>query len=511
MYVVSQEKMVGKISTLLFGCLLILSNIAFAQKPLPANWQAEGEVFTFPFVTTSVGKLELTNTFFLDSLPANPSDSLFLYFEGMGWEVALEVNQIFLGVHTDPFEPWVVPLAPVWCRPGENKITIQLSIGKSKPYYPEQFLGIFRPIYLLDKRIPAPNIIPKRDEIGPTIPVAAVAPYYGASKYEFDAFEAAYVLSHVEKAGFQYVYFPYQPDPQLLKLCADLGLEEVKNIHDSTQVSWINSYPYESHLIPSPLQFWLDENLYRTSYYGSRVRSSDPPMLVTQERHLSPLLVLIIIFPWLSFLILKLLNPALFELAKGWNQKTNIWIAGFSDLLSTSSGMVIALQVLRVLTAACLLSLIFFFINEMNYWGMLNWFKDWSLLSQFFYGGYPLEIIFVRSLALVLFIVVVDYLMGWIGSTLFRIRQFTSGVRRISLMGTFPGLWTLSLPWTFALLVEGQMRLFFMWIAVLLLFIYFIRKVYISYVALESFFAFSPPIKILYICALNILPYIIWF
>jgi hypothetical protein len=503
--------MVGKILNILTGFLLACGSICFAQAPLPATWQAEGKNFTFPFTTTEQGELTLANTFVLDSLPANPADSLFLYFGGIGWEAALEVNNIFLGVHKDPFLPWVVPLAPIWCRPGENTIKIKLTIGESKPYYPEQFLGIFRPVYLLHKRIPPRKLIPQVSQVNSATPIAAIAPYYRSKKYEFDELEAHYILSHVEKAGFKYIFFPFQPGDQMLALCGNLGLQEVEKIADSSSVSWINSYPYESHTIQYPLPFWLDENLFRTAQYGTSIRAEAPFIQKERNKHLSVLLVLMIIFPWLSFFILKLLNPALFELVRGWNQKANIWISAFSDLLSTSTGMVVALQIFRVLTAACSLTLIFYYINQTNLWEMLNWFKDWSLLSQFMYGNYSLENIFARSLLLVFFIITIEQLMGWIGNTLFKIRQFSAGVRRISLMGTFPGLWTLSIPWTFALLVEGPLQSFFRWIAVILLLIYFVRKIYISYIALESYFGFSPPIKIMYICALNILPYIIWF
>ena len=511
MYVVLQVNMLGRIIYIFWSFWLVSATAGMAQISLPVTWQGEEKTFNYPFTTTEQGEMILKNTFSLDSLPPNPTDSLYLYFEGIGWESSLELNNIFLGVHKDPFDVWVVPIAPIWCRPGPNTIQVTLSIGQSKAYYPQTFLGIFRPAYVLSRAEHLKRREIQLPQVNSSSPIAVVAPYYGPKGYEYDAFEAARILSHVEKGGFQHIYFPFRPDAKMLELCAKLELKEALTITDSTKVSWINNYPVEAYAIKHPLPFWLDRDLYRTDQYGSSVFRSNKAIGSTFNTDLSFWLVLIIAFPWLSFFILKLLNPALFEFAKNWNQKTVIWIADFADLLATNTGMLVAMQLVRILTATCLLTTIFYFVNEMNQWSLLNWFKDWSLLSQLFYGNYGLEGIFVRSLILVLFIVVVDQLMGWVGSTLFKIKQFTYGVTRINLIGTYPMLWLLSLPWTFALLVEGPLQLFFMWFAIAIMLIYFARKVFISYVALGSFFAFSPPIKILYICALNILPYIIWF
>ncbi len=494
-------------SWILLGYLLVSSLMSMAQIPLPASWQGRDAVFNVPFTTDAQGELHLENTFYLDSLP---DDSLYLYFEGIGWNTSLVLNDVFLGVHQDPFEPWLIPLAAIWCKPGSNRLQLRLSIGEGKAYYPKQFVGIFRPAYISDRA----GIAKLSERILPTgsdaAMAAAIAPYYGEKGYEYGAFEAAFVLAQVKRAGLKHVFFPYRPDRKMLEMCAQIGLVEVKQLSKNTKLAWINSYPYEPYTLLYPLPFWLNEELKRTPRFGSFIEIEKPSPFPV-NRNISPLLILIIVFPWLSFLMLKLLNPALFELAKNWRQKPNIWVTAFLELLSTNSGMLVVLQLLRVLTASCLLSMLFFFINQMNRWELLNWFKDWSLLSQIYYGHPRLESIFLRSLLIVLFLIGLDQLMGWIGNTLFRIPQFTSGVIRIGLIGSYPGLWVLTLPWAFALLVEGAYAPFFVYLGICMMLIHFFRRIYLSYIALGNFFAFSPPIKILYICALNILPYIIWF
>ena len=477
-----------------------------AQTPLPDLWKANEGDFNFPFVTEEYGELYLENYFVLDSLP---QDSLFLYFEGVGWEASLELNDIFLGIHRDPFQPWVIPVAPIWCKPGKNKLRLHLKIGEMRPFYPRQFLGIFRPALLINRqeKQDLSQPIMKRATVADT--VVALAPYYGKSAYIFDSLGAAWILSQLKNQQFKFVFFPFSPDRKLQAWCKELGLEEVRASPDSLQLVWMNAYPYEAYPLAYPLPFWIDQHHHRTSDYGISYGTTHDNQ--RGESPISFLLFLVILFPLLAIWIIKLLSPALFELVKTWRMKPKIWVSAISDLLSNSSGMLFMVHVLRIISAASLITLIMYYISLNNYWGQLNWFKDWSLLTQFFYGNYSLEVLFVRSLIVVLLLCGLDLLMGWAGSTLFRIPLFTSGIFQIRFLGSFPLLWGLAIPWAFALLAPGWVGILFSYVGIISLIVFVLREVYSSYLALEHFFNFSPAIKILYICALNILPYIIWF
>ena len=80
----------------------------------------------------------------------------------------------------------------------------------------------------------------------------------------------------------------------------------------------------------------------------------------------------------------------------------------------------------------------------------------------------------------------------------------------LNVVGAFPLIWVMGLPGAFLLFSDhiGQRS---SWAGILigiLLVIYLIRQLYISYLGLEKLFAFSSGIKILYICGFNILPYL---
>jgi hypothetical protein len=473
---------------------------------LEGKWVVGEKAYEAPFQLVDLTPQMLKYRFELDSIPR---DSLFLRFEGVAWNASLELNRYFLGTHSAPFQPWEVALAPSWLKAGPNELILRLSKGTQDSFYPRFFLGIYRPVTLQGQPWTQPVLdIPSQP--GPQDVVGAWAPFFGASGFIFDEFEAAKVGTHFEREGIKWVYFPFPPGPSLRAFCKRLGLQEVQRLSPSQRVAWINYYPYEPGVARFHPPFWLNEKGERTRHYGcfyNAFGSSDESLA---EGHRFPL-VLLILFPWFSLMAVKLLSPGFLTSWKTFFVNARNYIDHFSDLTSSNLALSLILQLVRILVRTCVLTLVLYYIKESNHWDLLNGLKDWSLLSRIFYGTPDLGVLFWKSLLIMVTWYCAEQVLGWMGSFFFKIKGFRSGLVQLEVMSAFPLLWLLPLPWAFVLFGSDPFRQLFLWLGLGLLLFYLFRRLYVSYLGLEKWFGFSAGIKILYICALNILPYVIWF
>lgn len=483
----------------------------FLQTPnllqLDKGWLHEGRPISLPFMFESLDHGTFTYEF---DFCLSIKDSLFLYFEGIGWEAELELNGNYLGVQKKPFLPWKLAIHPDWVKPEGNQLILRLSKGDYFPLYPKGFLGIFRPVHLMNKE----QIIHVEQQILPHVfsadTVARVAPRYRRSGYEFNEFDAAKILLPLMKRNIKHIYFPFEPDRKMRAFCAQLGFVEVKNISDDTFICPVNAYDYEPVGFSGYHRFWLDKKGHHTPFFGDiypshQIHSGIPP------RSYKGLLILMILFPVLGLFLIRLLNPGFLYSQVELLLNPTLFIDAVMESSFGNFGFMVLLKFVRILNLSIFLALAIYYIQLENQWEWLNLLRNESLLSYIFYQGDGLPMIFGKSFLIITgWFLLKQLLLTFIGNV-FAIKNLNLGIMSLDVTGAYPLVILLPILISLTLFTDVFLGSVMTGTLLVLLVIYFIRRIYVLYVGLDRMFMFSSGMKFLYICTFNICPYAIWF
>lgn len=439
------------------------------------------------------------------------TDLLYFWFEGLAWEADFMLGDAYLGMSDGPFGVRRVAIPPQLMRPGDwNELKIILTRGKSLPWHPEAFLAMLKTPFLLNQsqlniaESAQQKTYPKADT------VAIVAPYYRSYGYSFNLFEAVRTLQAVIDAKIGYVHFPFPPGRELRSLSERLGLKEIDQLTDTTQICLINTYPYSARELPTQARFWLDENAYRTTDYGG-IRPLNSDSVVEPNRIDHPIgLMLMLLFPLLSMFLLKILNPGYFTSQVSLMLNPKLHLSTSLDATGSNTGLLGILMILKGINLSILISLIIYYVLRENEWEQLNLIRDLSLLNQWFYGSGGLWQIFVRSIELTMIWFGVKYLFLIVLGRGFQIKGLVEGIMSLEIAASFPLILFLTLPLGLILFMNTLWGGWAMSIFLLLGLLYLIRRAYVFFIGLERLFNFSSAVNFLYICALNLIPYLIW-
>ena len=472
------------------------------------GWSDESETtWHIPFEFPDRSSVLLTYSFAIqDSLP----DTVFIYFEGVAWDAELELNGKYLDVHGVSFTPWVIPVPGDSLRASQNELRLRLTRGERKAFYPRQFLGIFRPVYLLNSS----QLEAMQQAFMPEVPhadsVAVIAPYFRSHGYSFQGYEASRILLPLYQNKIKYVYFAFPPDRYFQLYCASLGFVAVRELRQEDYVGLVNPYPYEPAGFPYTPDFWLDEEAGRTIYYGD-VRLADQFRLPADPGDHSSLLILIILFPLLSLFIIKLISPGFFNNQLGFLFKPQLFLEPSVETSYSNQGLLYILQLFKFINGAIFLTLVYYYIHKENQWDSMNIFTDWSLINQIFYQTNSLIAMLGKSLLLLLgWGMAKQLFMGLVGRS-FGIKGMLPAFMGLEVVSSYPLILVMGIPMALILYMERLWGGLVGGLLIVLLTIYLVRRIYILFIGLDRLFTFSYTVKILYICTFNVLPYIIMF
>ena len=494
--------------------LSMIDGISQAKEPpqpealltLSEGWSYGGETYKVPSILETGGPAQLALHFDLD---CTSSDSLFLYLEGVAWESELILNGLFLAIHSDPFLPWVVPIAPEWLRERDNILELQLNLGPNYELYPQEFLGIHRPIMLLSRDQVTVLEKPLMETVAQADTLAVWAPYFGNQRFLYSELDAAKMALPLIREGIKHIYFPFEPSREFQAFCNDLGLIRVTSFPENGLICWLNAYRHEARTINFSPPFWLDEQGNRTIHYGCYYPSGEVPSMAFGQKS-QFVFVLMVLFPFLSLFFVKMMSPTLFSTLKDWLLAPKRHIDMFTSITAANPGLLMILLGLKLMMIVFTLAMTFYYIQQANLWDHFNLFKSWSLTNYIFYGDFGIGHLFLKSLIVVMSWFALEQLIIWAASVVFGIKGFLRSMLNLNVMGAYPLIWLMGLPSAFILFSDQIGKEFMLHILAGLLVIYMARQLYISYLGLEKLFAFSSGIKFLYICGFNILPYIIW-
>lgn len=484
------------------------ANFIEPQRPLIAlaqGWQHEGRTLDVPFQLSvdDVQSLEFQFT-----LPPNPPDTLLLYIRGLMGTTEVELNDVYLGVTLSGPTNRILPVPLTWFT-SRNILRLRMHPDAARPYAPQAQVGLVEaPLWLdaCDTTGLTQVLLPISEKVDS---VAILAASYPDGKFGFNAFYAARVLLPLKKHGIQHVYFPYEPGRKFRAFCARMGLIEVKHLGTATQVAWINAYPYARKMMPGTPRFWLDERGRTTAHFGQWQSWGDGPLGALIDRK-DWLVALLIIAPFLGLFLVKWLLPGFWAAQQAMLRKPQLFLENSSEGGYSQSGALFFLVLARWLSVWSFGSLILYgVVRTMG----LSWLNSWAHDSLLFeYLGW------VDSLGWIMLTFGV-VLLGWLMlkaaflltlSAIFRIKNLWSGSLIVDIIGSYPLVFLLPFAAAFLLFTDPEQAPWILGGLVLLWSVYFARRMYVIYTGLGRLFSFSYGMKFLYICTLNLIPYIIW-
>lgn len=471
-------------------------------------WREESRSFSVPFQIDNISQLQLSRYFDLPKV-SQSDEKLYLYFEGIAWRAELKLNGKFLGINETPFKPWVIPLNINWLRVRDNLLEISLSGGKQFSLYPKSFLGIFRPVYIVNERQLARLMQKDLPQVVTTYQkVAIFAPYYPDRGFVFDKFDALRALLPAWKAGVKYVYFIFPPDKELTQLCKELGFTQVQKLQQGQSVCWLNSYPYETTQFPYTELFWLDNKMYRTQHYGMFYpfgKVTTPP----HQHAPSFVFTLLILFPALGLFLVKLFNQRFFYNLGDVLMRPRLQIDRFIEATAGNQGLMFVLQGIRVIILSLTVSLLVKYVHDHNQWQLLTILNTGGILKSIFGVKGAFASYFLKSVAMVsIWAFTRSLLIRFLGR-LFRIYNMFEGLTNLELIGAYPVLFVLPMALIFATFASEKWQTLLLTLQYIVWAFYIGRQIYISYIGMERLFKFSSVVKWLYIIVGILLPYVV--
>lgn len=483
----------------------LADTLPFTPQLLDGRWTcgALDQSFRVPFQLTS--ERVLTFSYDFDWPPRAP-DTLYMYWEGVAWEAELALDEYYLGIQRQAFQPWEVWVARDWVK-DSSRLWLTLQPGSGRAPVRWEQLGIFRPITLRSSALP--SSLAALPEADPSQPVGLVAPYFREHGLVFDSLRAMQLLLPLRQEGIRQVAFWYGPSLRLRSLCESLGLKAVQ-LHPAVErVGLINWYPRPAAADQQRLPFWLDERGYRTPHYGRWVAwPTLRPGLPPEQDRLG--LGWLLLLPLLGLFLIKLLGSPFFAALGQLLSSPSMFLESNFSSAALGGGVLAALTLVRLLVSSSLVALLMYALHWQQAWAWLETGNEMAWLHQVAGEYESLGGLWLLALGLVVGLEVIKLATWLLLGQAFGLRGFTGAMLSLDVVRHFPLL--LLLPLAVALWLfwgDGQA-----WIPLgsllLLLLIYGGRKIYVGYIGLDRGPSFSLGLKVLYICTLDLAPLLIW-
>jgi hypothetical protein len=477
---------------------------------LQGIWKDEnGNRHIVPFNHFDREEMHMQRTFDLPGYD-QLQDTLYLYLEAVAWSSEIYLNDKLLAVTEDPFEEHLLPLKKQWLKPLGNVLTIHLyTKGLTFPWYPERFVGIFRQALILQASsisfaVRFPELVPSAKK------AALVAAYEPSNQYLNDTA----IIQRLASGLFAYPYadplaFPFRPSNRAQAIVAAKGWKVLSNLQMADSLAAYNAYPYASKADHKNLQFWRDEKLIPTSHYGhyQSQEAINSPVLNPPDR---VSLVIFLLIPVLCMLSLKLIAPRAYGSLGEYVTKTKIYLELIADNKFLKVEQRWLMNALRMIVTAVTVALFLYYVELSESWSMLNIFATHSILYRTLSSNMqPLWQLFLEAFALVAILNLLKYFIFNTIGTVFRVFNLSSSIQNLDVFASFPLNLVPYIPASFIFFLEPVPGAIVLRVWGLLFLLYGARRVWLLYGGLSRLYQVSGSLKFLYICTLEILPWVI--
>lgn len=500
--------------------LLLANGLRYFPSPLTSGlgavmdlqgiwFDAHGNRHLVPFNLFDRDEMELKRNF---DLPAYDQlqDTLYLYLEAVAWSSEIFLNERLLAVTEDPFEEHLLPLKKEWLKPGGNLLVIRLSTqGLVFPWYPDRFLGIFRQALILQAD-DEPFTVRFSETVAKASKAALLAAWEPGRQYLNDTM----IVRQLGAGLFAYPYpdpvtFPFRPSNRAQAILAELGWKVLPNPAAADSLAAYNAYPYAQEADHKHLLFWRDGMLRPTSrydHYQSQASITHPTLLPPDRTAL----LIFLLVPVLCMVSLKLIAPRAYGSLGEYVTKTKIYLELIADNKFLKAEQRWLMNLLRMVVTAVTVALFLYYVELSGSRAMLNIFATHSLLFRALQGGtVPLWQLFVEALVLVAGLNLMKYFLFNTIGTVFRVFNLSASIQNLDVFASFPLNLVPYLPASFIFFLEPAVGEIVLRVWGLLFLLYGSRRVVLLYNGLSRLYQVSGSLKILYICTLEILPWMV--
>lgn len=468
-----------------------------------------GNRHVVPFNYFDRKEMVLERDFDLQGWEKWPTES-YLHFDGLAWSGDVFLNGRLLWVVDDPFAEVLLPIKKEWLKEKGNRVKVRLSEkGKDLLMYPQHFVGVFRPvsIWVMDTvgiDFTYPSYVDHAEK------AVVVAPWSSREKYLNDSSVVAGALQGLLAYPFDHpVYFPFRPSSKALNALGKMGVKLLRHPADADSLAFYNTFPL--HQLPVPMRnaFWRYGDGRPSPEYGKFYSWSDiqSPGLPTPDRML---LLLLLATPLLCLLLIKLVAPRFYSQMPEFLSKTQIYLEliGNNKFLKTEQRLLVTL--FRLLIIASFISLYLYYLSLSGTWHRLNVFSDSSLLYGLFskdaFSGYQIFLVVLGGLV---GLHGLKYFFLNVAGGIFRYFNLGTTVQSLDIFAAFPMVFLPLLPAPFIFFADAGYGKIVLPVWYGLTGLYLILRILLIYAGLTRLFQFSRRLKILYICSLEILPWVI--
>jgi hypothetical protein len=471
---------------------------------LNGPWVANaGVIRNVPFWETDIDKLVMRRNFKVVDTFSN----LCLYFEGIAWTAEIYLNGKLIIIYNQPFKPLILPLDNEWLSPVQNELKVVLTTqGKDTEWKHRRALGIHRPVWLLNgtdslKDISCLAYSFDHDSVVIYNPGSATSLYHVTDdvlKRDLHILSAQPVRT---------VYFPAEPSRNVQAAFAKAGFKRAFKLQDNNIGIWYYDWPRQPGHFLNPDVFWFQHDYYATPALHSWHSISDAKTCNRKQDNF--IILIIMLFPLLGLIILKLSNNQVFNAMPQWLVRDRLELELIADRKFLRSGQALMMTLNFLLILAASFTLMMYFFDANCFQGLDADAKDDSSIIGFllFNGLHPV-IQFLYVFAFLLIVLLVKWMFLQFISLIFR-KQFLAGVYLdLQVLASFPFNIILLAFSVYMFYVGGNHVNLLLNIGIGLFSILLFRQSWMLFRGIYQLYHFHPLLIFLYICAFEILP---WF
>ncbi len=481
------------------------------------GWTDEFEVrHNAPFVMPGRSKVLLRFEFSWPvSLPhdsvevALSPDTLFLFAQGVTWTGSVFINGVMIGRLNDPFSENIFGFSPGILKPGTNLLSLSLTTeGPEFRFYPHPAIGVSGKVLLLSES--GLHDLPVLPHVTGSADSAVIFNPWKLSEYgEFTERDFLSHLVILKKAGVHTLCFPFDPPGNMLAISREMGFRQLLSPDSALYLGFYNACDYELTNSPFRGEFWIDENGKKTNWFGKYYDSREKyPGFVPQSDRITAIALLILV---LLFLVLvRFVAPRIYEAVPEYLMKPKIQLDLIAAGKFMQTGQAMFVSFLRILVFAVSLS---FFLCHLKLSGRLDVLnitsaesvlyrllgsRDWTLLQIAMVTFAVISLLTLGRQALLL-------ALGFI----YRIPGLAVNHLNLDILSSFPLNFMLVVPaasFYFLDITFGE-NIAFIWEAIF--FLILIRRFYVVAGGQKTLFRFRAGLIFLYICTLEILPWML--
>ncbi len=462
---------------------------------LNGNWRdASGQVFAVPFCSDEHRELEIQTEFFLKEAL---TDTCFLYIGGISWSAEIYLNDRLIQISENPFQEQLIAIPPQLLNKQWNALRVYMQItGPSARWNSVRLLGIHRPIWLLVRKSGVETRLPMLVQADTTLFYVPWSNRYG---YNVGLEEFEVQLQQLKRAGIHAIYLPFGLPNRLLAKMAELGMGY--HIRPGKLIALYAAYPgYE--------RYWTQRMLWHENQF-----SGYEPLSRERGGVQHPELVLYLMLAGLAFLVFwKLYSGRYFgQVFETWQTSKQLQQIVFEgNYLRFPYNIYIIVGKILFQTG-----FVFFFFLTIKQFG---WGENLDIIrtDNYLTGFYNRFSFSELQLGLAVLIVMSFYnsmkyfLQGFIGE-IYRQHDFSVRLTTIEALAEFPVNVILFVLTGIIFFISPELEWLILYLLCLVYLIYLVRRIYVLALGLDVVLGLPLIPKILYLCAFEILPWILVF